>query len=174
MGEVLRKMFSLAITWGWRTDNPAAGFKKRVETARERFMSHEEIGRLAEVLDAALDQRAAGIIRICMLTGSRVGEVRQAQFEQFNLELGVWSKPAATTKQRKVHRIPPDGGSLPLGHVLEVGVQAEPDVFARFHHEESARNALSEVQGAVAFAELHGGIMHRHDRTRKVGDCAEK
>ena len=61
---------------------------------------------LAEVLDAAKDQRAAGIIRLCMLTGSRVGEVRQARFEQFNLELGSWSKPAASTKQRKIHRIP--------------------------------------------------------------------
>ena len=106
VGEVLRKMFTLAVQWGWRSDNPAAGFKKRIETARERFLSHEEIGRLAEVLDAAEDQRAAGIIRICMLTGARVGEVRQARFEQFNLELGIWSKPAATTKQRKVHRVP--------------------------------------------------------------------
>ena len=41
-----------------------------------------------------------------MLTGSRVGEVRLARFEQFSLELGSWSKPAASTKQRKVHRIP--------------------------------------------------------------------
>jgi integrase len=106
VGEVLRKMFTLAISWGWRADNPATGFKKRVENARERFLSQEEIGRLAEVLDAAADQRAAGIIRICMLTGSRVGEVRQARFEQFSLELGSWSKPAATTKQRKIHRIP--------------------------------------------------------------------
>jgi integrase len=32
--------------------------------------------------------------------------MRQARFEQFNLELGIWSKPAATTKQRKVHRVP--------------------------------------------------------------------
>ncbi|WP_323033674.1 site-specific integrase [Paracoccus sp. (in: a-proteobacteria)] len=106
VGEVLRKMFTLAIGWGWRTDNPASGFKKRLENERERFLSQEEIGRLAEVLDAATDQRAAGIIRLCMLTGSRVGEVRQARFEQFNLELGSWSKPAASTKQRKIHRIP--------------------------------------------------------------------
>jgi len=56
--------------------------------------------------DADPDQRAAGIIRICMLTGARVGEVRQARFEQFNLELGIWSKPAAVTKQRKIHRVP--------------------------------------------------------------------
>ena len=106
VGEVLRKMFTLAIGWGWRTDNPASAFKKRIENERERFLSQEEIGKLAEVLDAATDQRAAGIIRLCMLIGSRVGEVRQARFEQFNLELGSWSKPAATTKQRKIHRIP--------------------------------------------------------------------
>ena len=106
VGEVLRKMFTLAIGWGWRIDNPASAFKKRLENERERFLSPEEIAKLAEVLDAANDQRAAGIIRLCMLTGSRVGEVRQARFEQFNLELGSWSKPAATTKQRKIHRIP--------------------------------------------------------------------
>ncbi|GHE05414.1 integrase [Defluviimonas sp. 20V17] len=108
-GEVLRKMFTLAIAWGWRTDNPASGFRKRLENERERFLSPEEIGRLAEALDAATDQRAAGIIRLCMLTGSRVGEVRQARFEQFNLDLGSWSKPATTTKQRKIHRIPISG-----------------------------------------------------------------
>jgi integrase len=106
VGEVLRKMFGLAVEWGWREDNPASGFRRRIETARERFLTHEEIGRLAQALDGAEDQRAAGIIRLCMLTGARVGEVQNARFEQFNLELGTWSKPAAATKQRKVHRIP--------------------------------------------------------------------
>jgi len=106
VGEVLRKMFTLAIDWGWREDNPAAAFYRRIESARERFLSQQEIVSLAAALDAAKDQRAAGIIRLCMLTGARLGEVRQARFEQFNLELGIWSKPAATTKQRKVHRVP--------------------------------------------------------------------
>lgn len=106
VGEVLRKMFTLAIDWGWREDNPAAAFHRRIESARERFLNQQEIVCLAAALDAAKDQRAAGIIRLCMLTGARLGEVRQARFEQFNLELGVWSKPAATTKQRKVHRVP--------------------------------------------------------------------
>ena len=46
VGETLRKMFNLAVQWGWRADNPASGFKKRIETARERFLSHEEIARL--------------------------------------------------------------------------------------------------------------------------------
>ena len=106
MGEVLRKMFTLAMEWEWRADNPAQGFHRRIENARERFLSPEELVRLAATLDAATDQRAASIIRMCMLTGARVGEVRTARFEQFNLDYAIWSKPAATTKQRKIHRVP--------------------------------------------------------------------
>ena len=106
VGEALRKMFNLAIEWGMRADNPANGFHRRIENPRERFLNKDEIDRLAAALDADPDQRAAGIISICMLTGARVGEVRQARFDQFNLELGLWSKPASTTKQRKVHRVP--------------------------------------------------------------------
>lgn len=106
MGQLLRKMFNLAIDWEWRADNPASGFRKRIENSRERFLSKEEITRLAAAIERADDQRAAGIIRMCMLTGARVGEVRTARFEHFNLDYGSWSKPAATTKQRKIHRIP--------------------------------------------------------------------
>jgi integrase len=106
LGEVLRKMFTLAVQWKMRTDNPATSFRKRPETARERFLSFEEIQRLADALCADTDQRAAGIIRLCMLTGARCGEARTATFDQFNLDLAIWTKQAAYTKQRRVHRVP--------------------------------------------------------------------
>ena len=106
VGEALRKAFSLAIEWGWREDNPASGFYRRLENPRERFLTKDEIDRLANALDRDEDQRAADIIRICMLTGARVGEVRQSRFEQFNLDLLIWTKPASTTKQRRMHRVP--------------------------------------------------------------------
>ncbi|MDP7150288.1 MAG: site-specific integrase [Paracoccaceae bacterium] len=106
VGEALRKAFSLAIEWGWREDNPASGFYRRLENPRERFLTKDEIDRLAKALDQDEDLRAADIIRICMLTGARVGEVRQSRFEQFNLDLLIWTKPAAATKQRKTHRVP--------------------------------------------------------------------
>lgn len=106
VGEVIRKMFAYAVKWGWRENNPAMGFRRRMESPRERFLSHEEIARLAAALDVAEDTRAADIIRMCMLTGARVGEVRQARFEDFNLEHLTWTKPATTTKQRRVHRVP--------------------------------------------------------------------
>jgi integrase len=106
IGEILRKMFTLAIQWGWCEDNPAQRFHRRIETARERFLSKEEITSLGAALDVATDTRAADIIRMCMLTGARLGEVRQARFEQFNLEHMSWSKPPTMTKQRRVHRVP--------------------------------------------------------------------
>ena len=105
-GEVLRKMFALAVTWRMRADNPAQAFRKRPEVERDRFLAPEEIERLAEALGAAEDQRGASIIRLCLLTGARLGEVRTARFEQFNLDLHIWTKQAATTKQRRVHRLP--------------------------------------------------------------------
>lgn len=106
LGEVLRKMFNLAMLWKMRDDNPAATFRRRTEVERDRFLAPEEIERLAAALDNAEDQRAAGIIRMCMLTGARLGEVRNARFEQFDLNQGAWHKPAANTKQRRVHRVP--------------------------------------------------------------------
>ncbi len=51
VGEVLRKMFTLAIDWGWRDDNPATGFHRRIETARERFLTQQEIASLAAALE---------------------------------------------------------------------------------------------------------------------------
>ncbi|MCX7935485.1 MAG: NAD(P)-binding protein, partial [Planctomycetota bacterium] len=46
------------------------------------------------------NRRAAGIVRMLLLTGARLGEVRCARFEQFDLDHAIWTKPAATTKQR--------------------------------------------------------------------------
>ncbi len=105
-GEVLRKMFNLAVEWGMRKDNPASSFRRRLEQERERFLTQKELARLAVALDADPDDRTVGIIRMCMLTGARLGEVRCSRFEHFNLEQMTWTKPASMTKQRKIHRLP--------------------------------------------------------------------
>ena len=58
-GEMLRKVFNLAIAWKMRPDNPALGFRRRMEVERERFLSMDEIARLGDALTTAEDQRAA-------------------------------------------------------------------------------------------------------------------
>lgn len=107
VGEVLRKMFTIAMDdWKMRPDNPAKSFHRRTENERERFLSMAEIDRLSRVMELHENERGVAIIRMLLLTGARLGEVRQARFDQFDLELAIWTKPAATTKQRRTHRMP--------------------------------------------------------------------
>jgi len=103
---LLSKMFSLAIKWQYRADNPAKGIERNQEDKRQRYLSMPEIQRLTKALAEHEDQQAANIIRLLLLTGARSEEVRAARWDQFDLEAGVWTKPAATTKQKKFHRVP--------------------------------------------------------------------
>jgi integrase len=103
---VLSKMFSLAIRWRWRTDNPAHGVERNQEQKRVRYLSSEELGRLSAALAEHPDQQAANAIRLLLLTGARRGEVLTAKWSDFNLVSGEWTKPGATTKQKTEHRVP--------------------------------------------------------------------
>lgn len=115
-------MFNLAIRWEMRPDNPAAGFIRNPENPRERFLDVTEIGRLSEVLNEHKNQRMADVIRLLMLTGARRGEVLNATWDQFDLDRAVWTKPAATTKQRKLHRTPISGASVQLLRTIRARV----------------------------------------------------
>jgi integrase len=103
---VLSKMFSLAIKWGIRSDNPARGIERNPEDKRERHLSDDELARLMEALAQHDDQQAVNIIRLLLLTGARSGEVKAARWEQFDLTKGTWTRPAATTKTNKLHHVP--------------------------------------------------------------------
>lgn len=143
VGEILRKMFNLAIRWQIRTDNPAAGFSRFPEAPRDRFLSPDEIKRLAEVLTDHPNRRCANIIRLLLLTGARRGEAMNARWEQLDLENGVWTKPAATTKQRRLHRVPLSQAAVELLRAIRSGVPADcPWVFPG----DVKGNPLSEMQ----------------------------
>lgn len=122
VGGAIRKMFALAVRWKIRPDNPASGFVRNPEQPRERFLDRTEIERLSEVLAAHENQRFAHIIRLLLLTGARRGEVLNARWEQFDLEAGVWTKPAATTKQRRLHRAPLSSAAVQLLAMIRAAV----------------------------------------------------
>jgi integrase len=115
-------MFNLAIRWQMRTDNPTAGFSRFPEIPRDRFLSADEIKRLADVLAAHPNHRCANVIRLILLTGARRGEAMNARWDQFDLENGIWTKPAATTKQRRLHRVPLSKAAIELLSTIRSGV----------------------------------------------------
>jgi integrase len=48
------------------------------------------------------------------LTGARRGEVLRAEWSQFDLDSATWTKPAAVTKDKRVHRVPLSDGAVAL------------------------------------------------------------
>lgn len=127
---ILSKMFSLAIKWEMRTNNPAKGIERNPEVKRATYLTPEQLAPLTVALAEHPDQQAANILRLLLLTGARSEEVKSARWEQFDLTSGVWTKPGATTKQKTEHRVPLSGAArLLLAELLEKRAKDEPFVF---------------------------------------------
>ena len=104
--SLLRRMFNLALGWGWVEANPCVGVERNQEEMRERYLSPQELGRVMTALAAHPNQTSANAVRLLLLTGARRGEVLGATWDQFDFSAGVWTKPASATKQRRSHRVP--------------------------------------------------------------------
>lgn len=108
------KMFSLAIEWGWRENSPVGGIAKFPEEKRDRWLRDEELERLVEVLAKHPSQRSANAVRLLVLSGARKNEVLSATWDQFDLDRGVWTKPAKTTKQKRTEHVPLSNSAIEL------------------------------------------------------------
>jgi integrase len=103
---LLSKMFSLAVIWGWRTDNPVKGMERYQEEKRDRWLDKEELNRFWETIERYPNHKAAFALKILLLTGARKSEVLQATWDQFDLQKGIWTKPSHLTKQKKREYLP--------------------------------------------------------------------
>jgi len=103
---VLNAVFNQAIEWEILTKNPIKGIKKFTEHKRERYLSDLEIQNLFETLENEPSKINVAAVKLILLTGSRKGEVLSARWQDFDLEKGIWSKPAFLTKQNKSSVIP--------------------------------------------------------------------
>jgi integrase len=119
--SLLHKMFSLAVQWKWRTDNPVSGIEKYQEHKRTCWLQEDELTRLLAVLDASPNQTVPTIIRLLLLTGARKHEVLEATWDQFDLDKGVWTKRAHTTKQKKMEHSPLSPAALDILRKLASG-----------------------------------------------------
>jgi integrase len=156
---LVSKMFSLAERWDWREGNPARGVERYPEEPRERFLTSDEIARLSVALSAYVAEKpsadredAVAIVRIAMMTGARSGEVLAAEWDQFDLDAGLWIKPSSHTKQKRTHRVPL---SPEVIKILERRERRSRFVFpgpGKSGHRDSIRSAWARIQA------LTGGI----------------
>ena len=108
-------MFSLAIRWHMRTDNPVKGVERNQEVKR-RAPPDGRGDRAPECCTRrrSRTRRVADLVRVLLLTGARRGEVLGMQWNQIDLEAGTWTKPGATTKQKTEHRVPLSADALEI------------------------------------------------------------
>lgn len=111
---LLSKMFNFAMEEKWIIENPARGVKKFHEERRENWLSVEQIAKFQQALDEYKDQSAANCLRLLLLTGSRSGETLKAEWKEFDLTRGVWSKPSHHTKQKKTEHVPLSAPAIDL------------------------------------------------------------
>ena len=71
---LLSKMFTLAVQWGWRYDNPVRSVPRFPEDRRERWLSLDEIQRLFDALERRFQEQLRACLKLdrCMKTMSRL------------------------------------------------------------------------------------------------------
>ncbi len=98
--------------------NPAKGMRRKPENQRQVFLDAGEIEAAHAALESDHDRRAALALRLALLTGCRIGEVLNLNAKQFDLKRAVWVKPAATTKQKRLHIAPLPKAAVGIVHEL--------------------------------------------------------
>jgi len=126
---MMSRMFTLAIKWKLRTDNPCRGVERNREHQRRRYLKPDELPRLTKALAEYPNQQIADILRLLLFTGARKGEVLSATWDQFDLRAGLWVKPHNATKQRREHRVPLNAPARQLLQRLRKDSDGSPWVF---------------------------------------------
>lgn len=105
----LRAMLRWAVSRGDLDHSPMERMEKPgTERPRERVLSDDEIKALWDGLPKALAKSKAcqRILRLCLVTGQRVGEVAGMSKDELDLPARLWSLPGARTKNGHAHTVP--------------------------------------------------------------------
>jgi len=107
--EDLRAMLRWAVSRGDLDHSPIEGMRKPPGSKpRERVLTDDEIrilwNRLPEALARSPDCQR--IIKLCLVTGQRVGEVAGMTKSELDLQHRVWRLPGARTKNGHPHSVP--------------------------------------------------------------------
>lgn len=107
----ISSVFRFGIALDYVTADPAAHLKGMIATPRSRARA-AAIDRkgFAELMRAISAYEGRGCTKdalmLLALTAARPGELRLAQWTEFDLEEAVWSIPSGRMKMRRAHRVP--------------------------------------------------------------------
>ncbi|HWY03009.1 MAG TPA: site-specific integrase [Candidatus Acidoferrum sp.] len=170
---LLSHMHRKAVEWGWVAPtavSPTKNVKKFPEEPRQRWLTFEELQRLEQALKKfekrrAGNERSANVIRMLIETGSRLAEVLNAEWPQFDLKRRTWIKPAAMVKGKTDVYVPLSDAAMTV--LTRMGPRDEGFVFPRYDDPKKAKvtvkwawvqvkkmAGLSEIKPAIRLHDL--------------------
>jgi integrase len=168
--EDLRAVLRWAVARGDLDRNPIEGMKKPNGSApRQRVLSDYEIHKLWNGLPTTLERSKAcqRIVKLCLLTAQRVGEVAGMAVAELDLPDARWTIPAARSKNKRSHIVALTAPAIALVHeaIADAGKGA-----AFVFPSETGKCALSNmvVGKTLARAQDRFGLAHwtAHDLRR--------
>ncbi|HFT7236994.1 TPA: tyrosine-type recombinase/integrase, partial [Legionella pneumophila] len=103
--STIKQVLNYAVSRGYIQYNPATNIRSRdiggIEKPRERVLSPEEIRIIWKFLESdksQMSESARLAIKVIILTGVRTGEIRLAQWHQFDFEQSLWTIPPEHSK----------------------------------------------------------------------------
>jgi integrase len=165
--EVVRKMYNLGRKWGLVPHdkaNPASGVERFPETKRRRFVTPDELPRLAKAIDQEADEYVRHAVWLLLLTGLRRGELLNAKWSDTD-----WKQRTLSIPKTK------NGEALlaPLSHAAIARLKAVPRLQGNPHiicgrkagqHLVNLKDAWSRIRTAAGLSDLR-----IHDLRRTVG-----
>jgi integrase len=113
--EFIRRLFNLAIRWGWCDTNPAAFIEFNRELNRQTYLDRAQVDALLNALAGGnRNSDVADFLRFLILTGCRKGEAAAMTWDQIDFKAGAWTKPAHSVKSRREHRVPLNDQALAI------------------------------------------------------------
>ena len=101
-----------AIAQGWREDNPADSIKSALPKVKKVVKHHKSLPyqdvsnaiKMIKNSNASLPTKLA--LEMLILTATRSGEIRNAKWDEINLDKALWTVPIERMKAKKEHRVP--------------------------------------------------------------------
>jgi integrase len=147
-------------------DNPASGIARFREAPRQRVLTLDELHRLRDAL-AHEHEPWRGFFLLALLTGSRRGALARMQWQDLDLDAGVWRVPAAWSKNGGVLTVSLVGEAVGILHGLHAARGASSWVFpstSKAGHLTEPKKAWGRV---CKRAGISGAVIH--DLRRTVG-----
>jgi integrase len=193
--EDVRAMFRWALARGDLDHSPIEGMRKpTISQPRERSLADEEIAHLWSALPIALARSVVcqRIVKLCIVTGQRVGEVSGMSTDELDLEKRLWIIPAARSKNKHAHSVPLSAlavdlieealsggefvfpndrrdGPLPAHAVAKTIRKAEARLGLRHFTAHDLRRTVVSKMGELGVAPIVLGHVINHRSTTRAG-----